>query len=54
MAVPEQHRRDLPHGDARTARIQCLLRFDYAPGQRISEQAQVTIGDLQRQDPAAD
>lgn len=44
----------LPPDDARTARMQFLLRFAYATGLRISEQAQVTVGDLQQQDLAAD
>ncbi|WP_423194598.1 tyrosine-type recombinase/integrase [Cupriavidus sp. H18C2] len=44
----------LPPDDARTARMQFLLRFAYATGLRISEQAQVTVGDLRQQDLAAD
>ncbi|MEM5431011.1 hypothetical protein [Cupriavidus oxalaticus] len=34
--------------------MQFLLRFAYATGLRISEQAQVTVGDLRQQDLAAD
>ncbi|ODV42171.1 hypothetical protein AWV79_29600 [Cupriavidus sp. UYMMa02A] len=44
----------LPPEDARTARMQFLLRFAYATGLRISELAQVTVGDLRQQDLAAD
>ncbi|BDB27308.1 tyrosine-type recombinase/integrase [Cupriavidus sp. P-10] len=44
----------LPPDDARTARMQFLLRFAYATGLRISEQAQVTVGELRQQDLAAD
>jgi len=44
----------LPADDARTPRMQFLLRFAYATGLRISEQAQVTVGDLRQQDLAAD
>ena len=44
----------LPPDDARTARMQFLLRFAYATGLRISEQAQVTVGDLRQQDLSAD
>ncbi|MGO4281183.1 MULTISPECIES: tyrosine-type recombinase/integrase [unclassified Cupriavidus] len=44
----------LPGDDPRTARLQFMLRFVYATGLRISEQAQVTVGDLAQQDLAAD
>lgn len=54
MAVLRSFAAGLPPDDARTARMQFLLRFAYATGLWISEQAQVTIGDLQLQNLAAD